>query len=258
MPSAARADARAHVTIRIGGVPYGVGAPLLGDLDPSHDVEIVREPPTAMIPMLRAGELDAALLSSVEAIRRPGYTVAGGIGIACKQEIRSVRAFRRRGRPVRTVGCDRSSATTVALLRLLLQHPRAGDVAGAPEFDTVAPTLRPDELPHDLVMLIGDPGLNADGGDREIWDLGTEWVRWTGLPFVFALWVLRPGVDHAAVLPLLQEARASGRVRGAVDGTDGAAHYDLDAADIEGVRRFWRECRAAGLGDAPDPEFVTR
>ncbi|MGC6488414.1 MAG: MqnA/MqnD/SBP family protein [Planctomycetota bacterium] len=246
------------MTIRIGGVPYGVGAPLLGDLGPRPDVEVVRAPPTTMIPMLRAGELDAALLSSVEAIRRPGYTVAGGIGIACKREIRSVRAFRRRGRPVRTVGCDRSSATTVALLRLLLQTPRAADVDGEAVFETVAPTLLPDELPQDLVMLIGDPGLNADPGDREVWDLGSEWVNWTGLPFVFALWVLRPGVDHDAVLPVLREARERGRARGAVDGTEGAAHYELDERDLAGVRRFWRECRTAGIGSEPDPEFVTR
>ena len=166
------------MTIRIGGVPYGVGAPLLGGLEAVDGVELLREPPTSMIPMLRAGELDAALLSSVEAIRHPGYTVAAGLGIACKEEIRSVRAFRRRGRPIRTVGCDSSSATTVALLRLLLHHVHAAEVDGAPEFETVTPTRRPDELDHDLVMMIGDPGLEADPGEREVWDLGTEWVRW--------------------------------------------------------------------------------
>ena len=256
MPTAVSVDASLPVTIRIGGVPYGVGAPLLGDLDSARGVEVVREPPTTMIPMLRAGDLDAALLSSVEAIRQPGYTVASGIGIACKREIRSVRAFRKRGQPVRTVGCDRSSATTVALLRLLLKHPRVGDVDGEPEFEAITPTLRPDDLPHDLVMLIGDPGLNATAGDREVWDLGTEWVQWTGLPFVFALWVLRPGVDHAAVLPVLHEARARGRARGAIDGTEGAAHYELDDEDLSGVRRFWRDCRAAGLGAERDPAFV--
>ncbi len=246
------------MTIRIGGVPYGVGAPLLGGLESADGVELVREPPTAMIPALRAGELDAALLSSVEAIRHPGYTVAAGLGIACKEEIRSVRAFRRGGVPIRTVGCDSSSATTVALLRLLLHHVYAEEVAGEPAFQTVAPTRRPDELPQDLVMMIGDPGLEADAGGREVWDLGTEWVRWTGLPFVFALWVLRPGVDHDRVLPVLAEARARGRARGAVDGPDGAAHYDLDVQDLEGVRRFWRECRDLGLGTEPDPAFVAR
>jgi chorismate dehydratase len=107
------------VTIRIGGVPYGVGAPLLTGLANDPAVAFVQAPPTRLIAQLRAGELDAALVSSIEAVRLPGYRVAPGLGIACKREIRSVRAFRRRGTPIRSVGLDRSSATSVAMLRLL-------------------------------------------------------------------------------------------------------------------------------------------
>lgn len=243
------------MTIRIGGVPYGVGAPLLGGLDQDADIDLVLKPPTKMIPDLRAGRLDAALLSSIEAIRHPGYTVAKNLGIACKQEIRSVRAFRKRGKKIKTVGCDQSSATTVALLKLLLTHVHQDETEGDLEFSTIEPTREPDGLPHDLVMLIGDPGLEADAGGREIWDLGTEWVQWTGLPFVFAVWVLRPGVDHAAVLPALHRGRELGRERGAVDGTEGAAHYELDDEDMQGLRRFWQECRNLELADQPDPTF---
>lgn len=214
-------------------------------------------PPTTLIERLRAGSLDAALVSSIEAVREPGYAVAAGIGIACKREIRSVRAFRRRGTPIRTVGLDQSSATSVAMLRLLLAHPHAADVAPGVTFAPIAPTRRPAELPHDLVLLIGDHGLAADAGDREIWDLGAEWRRWSGLPFVFAVWVMRPDADHAALLPVLQRARERGRSLGAVDGTHGAAHYDLDAEDLRGLRRFWAECRELGLaGAAAEPRFV--
>ena len=243
------------MTIRIGGVPYGVGAPLLGGLDQDPDIELVLAPPTEMIPDLREGRLDAALLSSIEAIRHPGYTVAKKLGIACKQEIRSVRAFRKRGTKIKTVGCDQSSATTVALLKLLLTHVHQEETDGEPEFSTIAPTLLPDLLPHDLVMLIGDTGLEADPGDRDVWDLGTEWVEWTGLPFVFAVWVLRPGVEHQLVLPALHRGRELGRERGAMDGTEGAAHYELDDKDMAGLRRFWAECRSLGLASQPDPEF---
>jgi chorismate dehydratase len=253
-----RNQASAIVTIRIGGVPYGVGAPLLGGLDREPEVELVLAPPTDMIPDLRAGRLDAALLSSIEAIRHPGYTIAKDLGIACKQEIRSVRAFRRSGQKIRTVGCDQSSATTVALLRLLLTHVYADETDGEPVFSTIHPTRQPEELPHDLVMLIGDPGLEAEAGTRDVWDLGTEWRRWTGLPFVFALWVMRPGVDHEAVLPVLHRGRELGRARGAVDGTEGAAHYELDQEDMNGLRRFWSECRALGLASLDDPPFVAQ
>lgn len=242
--------------LRIGGVPYGVGAPLLAGLDDDPGVALVQAPPTALIDDLRRGALDAALVSSVEAIRRPGYAVAAGLGIACKTEIRSVRAFRRRGTPIRTVGLDQGSATSVALLRLLLANVHAADTAPAVTFAEVAPTRAPAGLPFDLVLLIGDAGLAAGAGDREVWDLGAKWRGWTGLPFVFALWLLRPGADAAALLPVLRRARDRGRERGAVDGTEGAAHYDLDAEDLRGLRRFWHECRALGLGDAHDPPFV--
>ncbi len=242
--------------IRIGGVPYGVGAPLLAGLESDPAVTFVQAPPTALIAQLRTGELDAALVSSIEAVMRPGYAVAAGLGIACKREIRSVRAFRRRGAPIRTVGLDQSSATSVALLRILLAKRRAADVAAGAEFTPIEPTRTPDALPHDLVLLIGDHGLTADPGTREVWDLGREWCEWTELPFVFALWVLRPGADHTAVLPALQRARARGRELGAIDGTHGKAHYDLDAADLRGLQRFWAEAKSLGLATAAEPRFL--
>lgn len=243
--------------IRIGGVPYGVGAPLLAGLESDPAVSLVQAPPTTLITKLRAGELDAALVSSVEAVRAPGYSVAAGLGIACKKEIRSVRAFRRRGVPIRSVGLDQSSATSVALLRILLGKRRASEVASGVEYAAIAPTKTPDALPHDLVLLIGDLGLHADPGPREVWDLGREWCQWTGLPFVFALWLLPPGADASAVLPALHRARVRGKTLGPIDGTHGAAHYDLDAGDVAGLQRFWTEARAMQLATAPDPRFVS-
>ena len=154
----------APVKIRIGGVPYGVGAPLLAGLDSDPAAALVQAPPTQLIERLRAGELDAALVSSIEAIQKPGYAVAQGLGIACKREIRSVRAFRRRGTPIRSVGLDQSSATSVTLLRILLARRFAAEVAADVTFASIAPTRSPDELPHDLVLLIGDHGLAAAPG----------------------------------------------------------------------------------------------
>ncbi len=228
----------------------------MAGLDSDPTVTLVKAPPTTLVQGLRDGALDAALVSSVEAVRAPGYTVAPGLGIACKREIRSVRAFRRRGVPIQSVGLDNGSATSVALLRLLLANVHADQTSDALRFEAIAPTRSPAALPHDLVLLIGDHGLGADAGDREVWDLGQQWRAWTGLPFVFALWLLRPGADAARILPVLRAARERGRGLGAVDGTHGAAHYDLDDEDRRGLRRFWTECRSRGLATAGDPGFV--
>src|SRR5690606_15479594 len=127
---------------------------------------------------------------------------------------------------------------------LLLAEVHANDVAPDLRFETIEPTDRPDALPQDPVLLIGDPGLAAAEGAREPWDLGQKWVQWTGLPFVFALWVVRPGVDPAELMPVLRRGRERGKALGAVDGTHGHAHYELDDDDLRGVRRFWAECRA--------------
>ena len=63
------------VTIRIGGVPYGVGAPLLGGLDQDPDVDLVLAPPPEMIPALRAGKLTPTRVMIRGDFRRPGDSV---------------------------------------------------------------------------------------------------------------------------------------------------------------------------------------
>jgi chorismate dehydratase len=242
------------VRARIGGVPYGVGAPLLRGLGAEPSVELILAPPAELIESLRAGALDAALVSSIEAIRRPGYRIVPGLGIASRGAVRSVRAFRRRDVPIASVGLDRGSAASAAMLRILLQRPLRELLAAGCAFEEIAPTRTPGDLPHDLVLLIGDHGLRADPGPRDVWDLGELWHGWTGLPFVFALWLLPPGADEERIVPLLRRARERGADLRDRDGTLGSVHYDLDDNDLLGLRRFWAEARTLGLaqpGGAP-------
>ena len=63
----------------------------------------------------------------------------------------------------------------------------------------------------DAVLLIGDRAIREPAGTFAfIWDLGEEWSRWTGLPFVFAMWVARPGVDLGNLAAALSAARDEG------------------------------------------------
>ena len=190
--------------------------------------------------------MDAGLLSSIEAFRHPGYTALRGLGIASRGPVRSVRAFRRPGVPIRTVGLDASSAAAAALLEILL-HRRLG----APDctFHTVAPTLQPDRLDFDLVLLIGDYGLNADPGEREALDLGELWHDWTGFPFVYALWLLAPGADAEVIASRLHRARQESVRRGVDDGTDGAVYYDLGPRELQGLQRYRQEALDLGLAE---------
>lgn len=234
--------------IRIGGVPYGVGAPLLEGLESDPSIDFVRIPPIELVRDLRDGTLDAALVSSIEAFRRPDYGTVAGLSIASRGPARSVRAFKKTG-PIRSVGLDSGSATTVVLLRILLAAGRLGEVAEDVEFDTISPTMDPDSLPHDLVMLIGDCGLHANSDRPDILDLGACWFDWIGLPFVWALWLIRPEVEPADILAKLHEARRAALEANVDDGTDGAIYYDFGAAELAGLRRFRNAAAALDLAD---------
>ncbi|MCB9888679.1 MAG: hypothetical protein H6836_10380 [Planctomycetes bacterium] len=237
--------------MRIGGVHYGVGAPLLTGLAEDPDVELLADKPRVLIPLLREGALDAALLSSIEAFRWPGYRLAPGLGICSRGPARSVRAFRRPDiAAIHTVGLDNGSATSVALLEILLRRGRFGPITEPLEFKLVEPMAHPDRLPFDLVLLIGDFGLRAEAGQRQVLDLGDEWFRWTGLPFVYALWVIHPSADPERLIPRLRQARDEGISRGVLDGTGGAIYYTVGEPERAGLSRFCSEAIDLGLAAA--------
>jgi predicted solute-binding protein len=62
----------------------------------------------------------------------------------------------------------------------------------------------------DAALVIGDPALSISREGVYIYDLGEMWVRRTGLPFVFAFWAVRPGVDAAAVISLFEQSKSCG------------------------------------------------
>ncbi len=98
-------------------------------------------------------------------------------------------------------------------------------------------------------MLIGDCGLNATSRRPEILDLGACWFDWIGLPFVWALWLIRPGLDAADILPKLHRARAAALAAEVDDGTGGAIYYEFGDQELAGLRRFRDEAAALDLAD---------
>src|SRR4029077_944002 len=149
-------------------------------------------------------ELDLSVVSAVEYARNArDYVLLPNLAISCDGPVRSVALFSRR--PVgqlneRTVLLTASSRTSVGLLELLCRdvwkvRPRFAQArAEAADLDALA------ALPHQAVLVIGDPPLllGARKVYPHVYDLGTEWRRWTGLPFVFAVWAARRGGDTRA------------------------------------------------------------
>jgi chorismate dehydratase len=122
----------------------------------------------------------------------------------------------------------------------------------------------------DAVLLIGDRAI-ADGSTNdkfvEVWDLGQRWCEWTGLPFVFAMWIAREGVDTGDIVGLLGAARDNGvkhfseiaEHEGPLVGvsTDLAItyfrdnlHFVLGDEERAGLRKFYTLCVKHGLAPA--------
>ncbi|HXF96771.1 MAG TPA: aminofutalosine synthase MqnE, partial [Gemmatimonadales bacterium] len=177
--------------------------------------ELVTGTPAELNDLLAAGELDVSVISAVEYARHArDLVLLPDIAISSDGPVRSVILYSRR--PIaelagRTVLVSASSRTSVALLELLCRHvwkigPRLAQArAEAADLHAVQ------NLPHDGLLVIGDPALllGARRAYPYAYDLGEEWKRWTGLPFVFAVWAARRSADPAAVRPVYQAILAS-------------------------------------------------
>lgn len=189
----------------LGVVPYLNALPLYRTLESSGQARVLRAVPSKLAAMLDRGDCDAAILPVVDYLRGVGETILSDACIGTKAEgegaVRSVLLFHCAPiAQIKSVAVDMSSHTSVALLRVLL-----ADAHGVlPPFHEHEPNLARMLQNHEAALLIGDAALEAknaveasvDNPGAHILDLGAEWKKLTGLPFVFAAWVARRGLEE--------------------------------------------------------------
>lgn len=90
---------------------------------------------------------------------------------------------------IRTLAVDSSSRTSVALARIILAERHGCFPIVTPHVPSLAEML----VENDAALVIGDPALRLDPETMpyRTLDLGAEWVAWSGLPMVFAVWAGR-------------------------------------------------------------------
>ncbi len=214
--------------VRIGAVNYLNTKPLVCDLDQlAPQAELVLDVPSRLADRLAIGQLDVALIPAIEYFRHGGYTAIADIAIASRGPVLSVTLFSRVPWPeIHSVALDEGSRTSAALTCILLAR-RYG----------IQPSIRPlpldasaEDTDADAVLLIGDRAMRAClPGFAHAYDLGREWHDWTGLPFVYAFWSVRPGVDLGEVDAALREARRRGLSQAGVIAQREAPQLGLDA-----------------------------
>lgn len=251
--------------MRIGGVPYLNAAPLVAwfrsPMGKGSGVEVVYEVPSRLARMVRKGELACALVSSIELFRHPDWSAVPHIAIASTGSVLSVRLFSKVPfERVRSVALDTSSLTSSALVQVLFARWWLAN----PEYIPADPDLQAMLNRADSALLIGDKGMLARAEGLYVADLGEEWFHWTGLPFVWALWLGRREHIPPRLVEALLEARDWGlknldeiiraetaRLR---VGESLVRHYLCDVmqyqmtpAHEEGLARFREECQKIGL-----------
>lgn len=248
---------------RVGSVGYLNAVPLTRGLEQ----EVVFTTPAKLAEMLRKDELDAALVSVVEVLFNDRYDILDGIAIASLGEVKSVLLAHRRPLEEATeIFCDPASLTSVELVRVLLAERGV-----KPQFKPLA-SYDFAALP-DYALLIGDRALDLLLGphEHELWDLGAAWYELTKLPFVYAVWALRRGIDNAPLRRQLREARDFG-----LDTLDHIIssrteydsdfrkdylgwhiHFHLGSDEKRGLKKFIELLRKHGAPKIFDPAFVT-
>lgn len=257
-------------TLRIGCVKYLNARPLIrgwpGEVEFDH--------PSALCERLANGEVDVALVSSFEFLRNPIYRIIDGVSISSDGPVYSVVvAHRDEISKIDEIELDPASETAVNLLRCLLgefdlkprlirnidlQSVRPAGLQPAvstpvqPAESETAESIsagRTGKMPvfpaRRAQLLIGDQAIRfcqKHTDDFQFWDLGEQWKKLIGLPFVYALWLIRPEVrDPKTIANRLRALRA-----------ENLASLDELIAEV-----------VAGVGDPGarekfDPEFYSR
>lgn len=270
------------MSLVVGHIAYTNCAPFFHHLRAAGFAgEIVSGVPSQLNQLLAVGEIDVSPCSSFEYGRNwRDYLLLPGFSISTVGAVRSVLLFSPKplieleGEQIALTG---ESATSVHLLKILLhefvglQRVRFG-VPQSPVEDVI------DQ--GGSALLIGDRALKMAQTYRGgiIYDLGELWHRYTGLPFVFALWILRRAAaqdkahqvrdllaqlqrsqqkafsDLAALARSIPEC--SWMTEAGLVGYWQSMSYGLDEEHIRGLELFFQLCRKQNLlPDVPQLNF---
>jgi chorismate dehydratase len=266
--------------IRLGNIDYSNCYPIHGPVlerDRPDWLEVVDGPPSDLNRRLANGELDVAPGSSIELARHSReYGVLRGLCIGSAGPVESIIFVSRlplRELAGQTVALPTASATSRCLLRILLEV-RLGVEPVWVDFDQRShdPLISGPGTAGQVeaALFIGDEALRREGEPGELlFDLGREWTEWTGLPFVYALWLVRGEVANRSEIHELHRLFLQSRDAAAVDAQALASlasgrygfpplrlqsywsriRYDLDEQMLEGLEHFL--ALASEIGDAP-------
>ena len=209
---------------RIAASSYLNTAPLIWSFIKGSQLDAVQlftdTAPARCAQMLATGEVDAALVPVIESQRIPNIEMVPGVCVGSRSAVRSVVLVTRRNnlKKVERVALDNSSRTSVALVKIVFRE----FLKVEPQWETSPPNVKSMLIHADAALVIGDPAMKIPRDRFLVFDLATLWHEYTGLGFVFAMWMAR--TESAAAVRSIDFAAAR---------DEGLAHLDDIAAGYE-------------------------
>lgn len=227
-------------------VSYLNSKPLIDPLVDRPDVTVHFAVPSQLLALVDAGVASTALLPIVDYHRSQHELLLVPAGmIGCDGPTLTVRLFSTVPLDkVAAIHGDTDSHTSVVLTQVIMRER----YRIAPPLVPLAAHAGEHRYAQDTLLLIGDKVVNA-APDPEVYhhqlDLGQAWKELTGLPFVFAMWMMRADMQDVAVARLLRDAQREGARR-----TE--ALLDRYAAEKQWPRDLARRYFTEYLRYAPD------
>ena len=151
-------------------------------------VDFVEAVPSRCAQLLASSDVDAALVPVIEYQRATGVSLVPDVCVGSRKEVLSVVLVSQDSEleNIRSVALDESSRTSAALLKIIFRE----FLRREPTWTTYNPNLRDMLATNDAALIIGDPGMTFPRDGLKVWDMAGLWQRYTGLGFVFAMWMV--------------------------------------------------------------------
>ena len=181
-----------NARFRLAASTYLNSAPLIWSFlhgSKQGTVDFVDAVPARCAQLLAQNEVDAALVPVVEYQRISGGALVPNICVGSLNEVLSVVLVSKNTQleNIRSVALDESSRTSATLVKVIFRE----FLRHEPEWATQSPNLEAMLDQNDAALIIGDPGMTFPRTGLKVWDMATLWRNYTGLGFVFAMWMVR-------------------------------------------------------------------
>ncbi|HEV2835138.1 MAG TPA: menaquinone biosynthesis protein, partial [Pyrinomonadaceae bacterium] len=152
-------------------------------------VDFVEAVPARCAQLLSEEQVEGALVPVIEYQRIAGGALVPDVCVGSQKEVLSVVLVSKDAEleHIRSIALDESSRTSSTLVKVIFRE----FLDHEPAWTTRSPNIEEMLEVNDAALIIGDPGMTFPRAGLKVWDMATLWRQYTGLGFVFAMWMVR-------------------------------------------------------------------